>query len=89
MSYGDLSVFRAPLWTAAAHMVHFRPVTCPLDLPLERAKHWPRGTRLHNRGAENVSYMPEVLKHPKPSMIGIRNVQISAYEFERDARPSA
>ena len=48
-------MFRAPLRTGAAHRVHFGPVTCPLDLPLQRVKHWPRGTRLHNRGGENVS----------------------------------
>jgi len=89
MSCGDLSVLCAPLRTGAAHIVRFGPVPAHLICHCGPPGIGHSGARLHNRGGENVSYVREVLQHPKSSMIGIGNVQISAYEFERDARPSA
>jgi hypothetical protein len=78
-SCGDSSVFRAPLRTGAAHIVRLGPVPARLIcLVLRPSGH--RGTRLDNREGESASYMREVLKHPKSSMIGIAAVQSIALD---------
>src|SRR5262249_28015561 len=79
-SCGDLSVLRAPLRTGAAHIVRFGPGPAPLIC------HWgPPGIRHSGagppkRGGENVSYIPEALKHSTSSMIDLARVRSSTLD---------